>query len=143
MTLAITAEAEARFWPKVDRGADSDCWPWKAWSNDHGYGTFYDGTRTVRAHRFAYELLVGPIPVGLTIDHLCRNTSCVNPSHLEPVTQAENHARWVATLRTRPPATHCFRGHRMDAENTYLAPEGRRRCHECRRITKGQKRAAA
>lgn len=74
------------------------CWEWTGARQPDGrydYGMFWDGTRAVRAHRFAYELLVGPIPVGLELDHLCRNPPCVNPAHLEPVTHAENIRRGV------------------------------------------------
>lgn len=82
-----------RFWSKVDRDGGPDCcWPWLA-ARANGYGKFYVDGRMVRAHRFAYELLVGPIPEGLVLDHLCAVTFCVNPAHLEPVTQRENARR--------------------------------------------------
>ena len=93
---AELAEAE-RFWPKVN--LLGDCWLWLAYVNHGGYGRFRvgsmtDGTRrTVNAHRWAYEHLVGPIPEGLDLDHLCRVPGCVNPEHLEPVTHRENVAR--------------------------------------------------
>ena len=82
------------------------------------------------AHRFAYELLIGPIPSGLTIDHLCRNTGCVNPAHMEPVTRAENARRHVPH---RP--AHCVKGHEFTPENTYSPPKapGSRQCKTCNR----------
>lgn len=84
----------ARFWAKVDRTTGDACWPWTARLDRDGYGTLKMPTgRSIRAHRFAYELLVGPIPEGLVIDHLCRNRRCVNPAHLEPVTAEENWRR--------------------------------------------------
>ena len=86
----IGATPEGRFWAKVDRSGS--CWLWLA-ATSHGYGTFQSNGKLVRAHRYAYELLVGPIPGGLVIDHLCRTTACVNPEHLEPVTQRENLLR--------------------------------------------------
>jgi hypothetical protein len=83
--------ASARFWPKVNKG--ETCWLWQG-AVATGYGVFNAGSgKAVYAHRFAYEELVGPIPNGLTLDHLCRTPRCVNPEHLEPVTQAENSRR--------------------------------------------------
>jgi hypothetical protein len=86
-----------RFWLKVDRQDQGECWRWTG-AVAGGYGRFWIGPgrargRPVQAHRFAYELLVGPIPDGLTIDHLCLNKLCVNPAHMEPVTGAENSRR--------------------------------------------------
>ena len=90
--LSLPRTAKERFWAKVKK--TDGCWLWTGWKNDRGYGNFeVDSTRTVKAHRFAYEVLVGPIPDGLTLDHLCRNPSCVNPEHLEPVTLRENIMR--------------------------------------------------
>ena len=82
--------AEERFWANVDRS--ESCWLWTG-SLSRGYGQVMMHGRMVRAHRYAYELLVGSIPTGLTIDHLCHVKNCVNPAHLEPVTQSENMRR--------------------------------------------------
>jgi hypothetical protein len=76
---------------KID--ASTDCWTWTGAKTSTGYGSFGYQGRTWSTHRLAYELLVGPIPDGLTIDHLCRNKPCCNPSHLEPVTIRENQRR--------------------------------------------------
>ena len=94
---------EVRFWAKVDVGHPLGCWTWIAGRTSRGYGSFGQGgpKRRVYAHRYAYELLVGPIPDGLVIDHLCRNPSCVNPDHLEPVTHQENCRRGVAGVLAR------------------------------------------
>lgn len=83
-----------RFWPFVDKRGADECWLWTG-ANANGYGAIWgsERSRAKRAHRVAYELLVGPIPDGLTLDHLCRNTRCVNPKHLEPCTAAENARR--------------------------------------------------
>ena len=81
-----------RFVAKVER--TEDCWLWTGASTALGYGQFSGGQgRLVYAHRWSYEHHVGPIPEGLVIDHLCQTPSCVNPEHLEPVTQAENVRR--------------------------------------------------
>jgi hypothetical protein len=86
--------AEERFWAKVQKGTQDECWFWTARTSQDGYGWFAPFTHgDMPAHRFAYQLLIGPIPDGLTLDHLCRNTLCVNPRHLEPVTNSENVRR--------------------------------------------------
>lgn len=128
-----------RFWSKVD--ASGDCWLWTSHVIRNGYGAFAlarngnKRTRHVTAHRFAYGLLVGPIPSGMTLDHLCRVKTCVNPDHLEPVSLIENNRRAPTTHAGR---THCKHGHPFDAANTVLVPRThrgqpcmRRRCREC------------
>lgn len=85
---------EERFWPKVMKGPA--CWLWTASFDARGYGQINAGGRRGKplgAHRVAYELVKGEVPAGMVLDHTCRNTWCVNPDHLEPVTQAENMAR--------------------------------------------------
>lgn len=87
-------DAVARFFLKVAMPEDPDgCWNWTAADDGNGYGLFGVNSRHVRAHRYAYELIRGDIPPGLVLDHLCRNPSCVNPWHLEPVPQVENIRR--------------------------------------------------
>lgn len=83
-----------RFWSKVDK--TGNCWEWISTIDNYGYGVFqrsYPERKSVKAHRVSYELSIGAIPDGLTLDHLCYNTKCVRPSHLEPVTLSENSIR--------------------------------------------------
>lgn len=113
----------------------SGCWVWIAGRVRGGYGAFYDEGRQVRAHRFSYERLVGPIPEGLVLDHLCSNPSCVRPDHLEPVTQRVNVLRSSTTWATRNSTkTHCANGHEFTPENTLdRGGSGWRGCRECGR----------
>jgi len=133
---------EERFWAKVDKSLDGiGCWVWTGAptsGRNCGYGRFSIGgradNRMVSAHRFAYELLVGIIPDGLTIDHLCRNRLCVNPAHLEAVDNRTNILRGTGSAAQRAKVTHCVRGHLFDMFNTYIDPEGHRVCRHCRRL---------
>lgn len=138
---------EERFWSKVDRRGPDECWPWKA-GRTVGYGRFFNGMRDVAAHRFAYELVIGPIPEGLILDHLCHDHSCpipgfdcphracCNPSHLRPATHRENVLRGEGPSAKEARQTHCIRGHPFDEENTYLTPAGWRQCRICKRRRK-------
>lgn len=91
---------EERFWPKVDKSGGPDaCWPWLAHRAWNGYGEFRLPLKTgklVKSHRFSYELLHGPTPAGMDLDHKCRNRWCCNPAHLEPVTRSENSLRGLS-----------------------------------------------
>lgn len=103
------------FWAKVVTDP-SGCWLWTAALNSRGYPCFAISDRSQLAHRVAYQALVGPIPAGLEIDHLCRVPRCVNPAHLEPVTREENLRREMAA--TRP--THCPKGHEYTEANSII-----------------------
>ncbi len=124
-----------RFWEKVQK--TEGCWYWTASLRGNGYGQIYIGERPGQsayiapAHRVAYELLVGPIPEGLQIDHLCRNPRCVNPSHLEPVTSKENSLRGVSPSAFNSRKARCSRGHVFDGLNTYRYQNGKRGCRTC------------
>lgn len=123
--------APERFWPKV-RKTDT-CWLWTAALNQNGYGRFLVAPNPPvmsQAHRFAYELLRGPIPDGLSLDHLCRVRNCVNPDHLEPVTQRTNVLRGINQAARQAKQTRCIRDHPLPP---YRA--GRKRvCPECQRM---------
>jgi hypothetical protein len=131
--------------PAIDRllagcvvDAETGCWVWQRAKNAKGYGRVLigsrvDGTRrVVYAHRLSYELHVGPVPDGLDLDHLCRNTSCCNPAHLEPVTRRENVLRGEAPAAKQWRLGECNRGHAFTPENTYVN-KGKRYCRTCQR----------
>ena len=109
----------------------SGCWVWAGKRSARGYGMVRMGSRTRMAHALFYEGLVGPIPEGLELDHLCRNRSCVNPAHLEPVTHRVNTQRGLAG-KYQAAKTHCPQGHPYDEANTYRKPDGGRGCRACR-----------
>lgn len=123
------AERSAAFWARVEIPADEQqCWPWSGYINPDGYGRLGQ----VGAHRIAYEEVVGPIPEGLVLDHLCRVRHCVNPAHLEPVTSRENTLRGETLAAMQVARTSCIKGHPFDDANTIVQGDGKRRCRTCR-----------
>ncbi len=131
--MQVSLQVVERFWPKVRKS--EGCWDWTASKIVSGYGKFNAGGTTVYAHRLAYELVVGPIPEGLTIDHLCRNRGCVNPTHLEVVSHGENVRRGAAAGtfgKANRVKTYCPHGHPYSVENTRLY-RGMRYCKACGR----------
>lgn len=112
----------------------SGCWLWMgSVFQNSGYGRIKVSGRTMVAHRFAYEVLRGPIPGGLTLDHLCRVRRCVNPDHLEPVTPRVNVLRGETITARNAGKTQCDRGHPLAGANLFVRKDGRRRCRECER----------
>lgn len=132
MTCACTEPSEAilaRFWAKVD--ASGDCWQWTGSNHGTGYGNFrVHQAHNQFAHRFAYMVLVGPIPSGLTIDHLCRNRGCVNPDHFELVSRGVNALRGYGQSAINARRTHCVAGHDLSI-HAYPPPRRGRQCRLC------------
>lgn len=127
---------------------ENGCWDWVGALNADGYGlaTVAPGVRRSRqAHRIMYQKLVGPIPEGLQLDHLCRNRKCVNPGHLEPVTAMENTHRGTGLTAQNARKTHCKKGHAFDITNTHAySDKGKRgrRCRACGRKSAARREAA-
>lgn len=120
---------------KVAVGDGDGCWEWTACVSASGYSRFNIDGRSLYGHRFVYEVTRGAIPTGMVIDHLCRNTRCVNPDHLEVVTPRENVQRGRCMER----ASHCTRGHEFSEENTRVWG-GKRFCRTCDR-SRGREQA--
>ena len=125
-----------RFWPKVRK--TSTCWVWTASQAGKGYGVFWDGVRQVYAHRFAFESVHGTIEPRLQIDHLCRVHNCVNPEHLEVVTNRENVLRGQHPSMVIHRAQRCARGHPYTTENVSNRTNDRH-CRICQSITKRER----
>jgi HNH endonuclease len=110
----------------------SDCLVWTGYLNPNGYAYLgIPGARKVIAHRHVYEVFKGPIPEGLTIDHLCKVRSCLNPDHLEAVTMRENLMRGESPCAVNSRKSHCIRGHAFDEKNSCRLPDGSKRCRTC------------
>jgi hypothetical protein len=118
------------FWDRVEK--TEGCWLWRGSSSDGHYGNFQRDGRLYLAHRYAYEDVVGPIPPGLELDHLCRTPACVRPDHLEPVTPKVNQHRGMSPSGINSRKTHCAQGHEFSVQATGKRA-GRRRCVECHR----------
>jgi hypothetical protein len=119
---------EQRVWEHVD--ASGDCWEWTG-RRPGDYGTVWTGSGYLAAHRAVWMLLVGPIPDGLELDHLCKNTPCVNPDHLEPVSHRVNVRRSENFAGQNARKSRCKNGHEFTLENTYPQSDGRG-CRACR-----------
>lgn len=126
------------FWRRVHRPEADTCWEWRGLLNHGGYGHYAVLGRTYIPHRVSYELIVGPIPDGLQIDHLCRNKVCVNPKHLEAVTQQENIRRSDCPPAKRGRMTHCALGHEITRDRSGV----RRTCVPCQRRRQRERRKA-
>ena len=136
------SDLPARFWKKIDFNGplvlDTQCWEFIG-ANSGGkkpYGVTWDGQRRVKAHRFTWEAANGAIPDGLVLDHLCKVTRCVRPSHLEPVTNTENILRGDAPGPLAIRTNRCKYQHEYTPENTFIRPDGFRECRICRRASR-------
>jgi len=117
-----------RFWAKVDQSGD--CWLWTGSHQPNGYPKFHAAIGGGYAHRASYVLNVGPIPEGVTIDHICNHPSCVRPDHLRLATQQENILRSTGPAAVNARKTHCINGHSL--ADAYIAKHSvRRQCRQC------------
>lgn len=130
---------EDRFMQFVIPEPNSGCWLWEGNASKEGYGRFHlPNGKQGWAHRISYELFKGLIPKGLHLDHLCRNPYCVNPDHLEAVTQTENCMRGKSPIVKNKYKTHCKNGHEFNDKNTYwfvYRQTMHRKCRVCRAAT--------
>lgn len=123
-----------RYWEKVDKRSDTECWDWTSKTTQKGYGRFYikddtttNGLRGIGAHRYTYIINYGDIPDGLVVNHKCFNRRCQNPKHLNLMTAVENSKR-----ENRNPITHCKNGHKFTKNNTrFHTVTGGRICKVC------------
>jgi hypothetical protein len=118
--MARPAPTETRFKAKFIVDPLTDCWLWQANTDKAGYGLFIDKGKTYQAHRMSWLLSGQELIEGLTLDHLCRERSCVNPSHLEQITSVENVMRGKGIPALNMLKTHCKNGHEFTESNTYL-----------------------
>lgn len=140
LPLASPPDRE-RFIAKID--FTPSCWNWNAALFSNQYGAFKmrvgDRFKQCKAHRVSYQWTHGPIPDGLTLDHLCRNTKCVNPAHLEVVTMRVNVLRGTSPIARNALKTQCKRGHELSGDNLLTRSDGSRVCRECANSRPGKK----
>lgn len=129
-----TFDDDQTFWNKVEK--TSTCWFWRGYKGKNGYGLInrkHFSKIPILAHRFSYEMLIGKIPYGLTLDHLCKKRNCVNPTHLEPVSLGENSIRGDSPPAINKRKTHCNKGHELSGDNLLRDKNGWRKCSICTR----------
>ena len=137
MTPELNKAIENRILSNVVKTKDCwiwHCWIWQGYKRD-GYGQIVVNNKQEQAHRIVYQLLCGKIPKGLVLDHLCRDRLCVNPDHLEPVTNKENIMRGIGLTAKNAKKTNCPKGHAYTKENTRIS-KGKRYCNDCGKLRK-------
>lgn len=134
--FVVSERTLKRFWSRVGPTTISGCFPWLG-PLRLGYGSFSYMSKSYGAHRFAYMLAHRTVPIGLHVDHLCRNRSCVNVDHLEAVIAAENVLRGASPRADNARKVTCPQGHMYD----YMSPKGERGCKTCRRASAEKFRA--
>ncbi len=140
-----------RFWRRVTI-LDNGCWQWTGGQNSEGYGSFtlqvITGQKRIQigAHRWAYLHYVGLVPDRLVLDHLCRNRACVNPLHLEPVTEKVNALRGEGQTAKNARKSHCKHGHKFECDNIAFETDSKgrisRRCRKCVRLRYERKKTS-
>lgn len=136
--VVVQVSALSRLLAKVSKNPETGCWMWNGCIHRLGYGAFRLNGKIIGAHQAAYALMVGDVPNGHELDHKCRNRSCCNPDHLEPVTHEENMARGLNATKT-----HCKWGHEFTSGNIIMSRTGSRNCRECARRRNREYRARA
>lgn len=132
MSDATHYRHDAKFWAKIVKM--DTCWLWTGCLQSGGYGQVRRDGYLWYVHSYVYNLLIGPVPDGLELDHTCRVRNCVNPDHLEPVTHQVNIQRGIGVGQHNANKTHCSQGHPYSGENLYTNPNtGKRYCRTCRR----------
>ena len=131
--IELSDNDRRRFEDKFIRDPETDCWLWTLSTFPNGYASFSIKACRYLASRVSYTIFKGPIPAGLTIDHLCRQPRCVNPLHLEAVPMRTNTLRGIGPSARNALKTHCAKGHPLDGENLYVTPKNQRECRICGR----------
>ena len=130
--LVLNKRQHINFWAKIDKSGI--CWEWTGSKNNGGYGLFGLNYKMRSAHRVSYEIKWGKIPDGLVINHMCRNRGCVNPDHLEVVTQKVNVQKGLAGFKTglkNRAKTHCPQNHEYTPDNLTKQNNNKRNCKAC------------
>jgi|SRR6266436_10149715 len=136
--MIFTSEEARDFWTKVDMNGPKKpwmrkrCWIWRAFLTKKGYASITFRSKKTYAHILSYLIHIGPIGEGLEIDHKCRTTNCIRPSHLQAITHRENMLRGNTIVTMQTARTHCPKNHPLSGENLYVYA-GKRGCFICRR----------